>query len=472
MANWELELDDLKHYPHFDAEISLEEAKALISDPDRVSKNAFYPFIKYDKTWQPFRTVDPRPAKKSRFIRYAARKDAYILTHYRNILATAYEQKLKELGISDCPIAYRKILKTPTERSGKCNIDFAKDAFDAVEKMGDCCFIALDISKFFESLDHARLQMLWCSLLGTSVLPVDHQKVFNSVTKYAFVDRLELYRRLGFFGKKIENNKEIEGYLMTFKDIPKKLCSNEDFKEKIVGSSNSISSIIEVNSNPWGVPQGAPISDLLANLYLLDFDVFAKELADSRGGFYQRYSDDILFVLPISKDQALEIEAQVISKVVEYGDEIRIKSSKTSIVQFRKNGNALVLNHIKGDQGKNGAEYLGFRFDGKKVYLRDATLSGLYRKMASSSKAHCIRLKKRYPGKDRSFLEKKLLADNVVQSFGRVEDFDLNPEVENWTFWTYARRASQTFGLRGQPILKQLRNHKKFIVKKMLQALD
>ena len=137
MTELGLELDDLKHYPHFDAEISLDKANALISDPVRVAQNKFFPFIKYDKSWQPFRSVEPRPDKKIRPIRYAARKDAYILAHYRGILAAAYEQRLIELGIADCPIAYRKILKSPTEKRGKCNIDFfyyVKSIFSKINK--------------------------------------------------------------------------------------------------------------------------------------------------------------------------------------------------------------------------------------------------------------------------------------------------------------------------------------------------
>jgi hypothetical protein len=126
---------DLKHYPHFDAPLPLREIKRLVSDPIRVARNGFFPFLLFHEEWQPYRTpVTGRPEKKSRPIRYASRRDAYIFSHYRHILAECYEARLEEMGISDCPIAYRKIMKA-TGRGGKCNIDFAKDAFDGIEQL-------------------------------------------------------------------------------------------------------------------------------------------------------------------------------------------------------------------------------------------------------------------------------------------------------------------------------------------------
>ena len=46
------------------------------------------------------------------------------------------------------------------------------------------------------------------------------------------------------------------------------------------------------NDSFLGVPQGAPLSPLLANLYLHSFDQFAV----SRGAPYIRYADDFLYL--------------------------------------------------------------------------------------------------------------------------------------------------------------------------------
>ena len=156
---------DLKHYPHFDQHLSVEQINRLVSDPVIVSRHKFYPFFLYEEAWQPFRNKDGKHEKlepKRRPIRYASRKDAYILTHYRRILSERYELRLQALGISHCPIAYRKIKKR--NDGGKCNIDFAKDAFDEIAKLGNCVAIALDIKGYFENLDHSLIKKIWMDL--------------------------------------------------------------------------------------------------------------------------------------------------------------------------------------------------------------------------------------------------------------------------------------------------------------------
>ena len=140
--DYELSSQDLKHYPHFDAPLPVREIKSLVSNSSRVAENTFFPFILFHEEWQPYRTsVTGRPDKKSRPIRYAARRDAYIFAHYRRILSEHYEARLDEMGISNCSIAYRQVSKA-TGRGGKCNIDFAKDAFDEIERLGDCVAVA------------------------------------------------------------------------------------------------------------------------------------------------------------------------------------------------------------------------------------------------------------------------------------------------------------------------------------------
>ena len=66
---------DLKHYPHFDAPITLREIRNLVTDPRRVANNSFYPFFLYEDSWQPYRSADAiKPDKKTRPIRYGARR--------------------------------------------------------------------------------------------------------------------------------------------------------------------------------------------------------------------------------------------------------------------------------------------------------------------------------------------------------------------------------------------------------------
>lgn len=475
---------DLKHYPHFDRKISLKEANALVSDPERVARHKFYPFFLYNEEWQPFRTKKDastgkikRPAVKSRPIRYASRKDAYILTYYRRILSEKYESRLDELGISECPIAYRKIAKVGG--GGKCNIDFAKDAFDFVESAQPCVAIALDISKYFENLDHERIKELWCQLLGVDRLPNDHYAIYRNVTDYHVVDLKDVYRRLGFIETITVNGYPRERYTVKYKDMPSQLCSPAEFREKIVCPHEKSKSLVKGNVDEsgkkltHGVPQGAPISDLIANFYLIDFDVALNNYATSLGGRYMRYSDDILLIIPGGPEIAAQAEAFAIAEISKAGSKLTIKPEKTSVVHFSTIGQRLVCTHIRGQQGKNGLEYLGFRFDGKSVYVRESTMSRLYRKVAISAKAVSYALADRYKDKTADELKAVFNFSAFGQRFSRVAASELSPDdFDTWTFYSYLKRSAETFGARGEQIVPQMRNFGNFMRDRAAMAIE
>lgn len=475
---WKLEKEDLKRYPHFDKHLSIEEIDSIVKDSTRVKSNAFFPFIKYEKAYQPFRKIKSitdqieNPGKKIRAIRYACRRDAYIFSYYRHLISEKYEPELQRLGIQDCVIAYRKVPVSGTSGSGKCNIEFAKDAFDKISSIGDCTAIVLDITKYFESLDHEQIRTIWCRLFGFSDLPPDHKAVFKHITNYMVVDREQLYERLGYFGEKIKNGKKIRGYLVPFKKIPYQLCNPKDFREKIAGKNRDFESLIITNKEGYGIPQGAPISDIIANFYLLDFDVAMHQYAVECGGYYSRYSDDIILIMPGQSDTGFEARDFVISKIKEFGDQIKIEEKKCSIVAFSRTNDKLYCKHIDGKKGKNGLEYLGFRFNGNRVYLKDSTLSNLYRKISGAIR-HDVRLfVKRNPDMGLDRLLNTFSAEKVIVKFGRAKDFDENKGCKDWTFWTYARRAAETFGPAGASILYQMKRHRKIIKKWIIEELQ
>lgn len=459
--SWSPTYDDLKCYPHFDAPLKLSEIRAIVNDPIRVAQNAFFPLIEYKKKWQPFRTPGsgPKPDKKDRRIRYAARRDAYIYAKYRIDLSSAYEDTLTDLGITEVPIAYRKI--KGEKGKGKCNIDFARDAFDFIISCDDCYVITLDISKFFESLDHSRIRQQWLRLLGLSDLPPDHAALYKSLTSYRWVDREAAYERLGFFGsKQAKNGTAIRGFLVPFDAMPRQLCNPARFRQKIAGKGSE-PSIIQCNKDIYGIPQGTPISDLIANFYMMDVDVLLKKVADENSGKAWRYSDDIILVIKADDEHsARKIEEIVRLGVKNFGQELKIKEEKSSIHRYFKDIDGThTFTHICG-RGLNGLEYLGFRFDGRRVYLRDSTVSNLKRKMTYSARIRARRHKTRYSDRSKLDLIKSFNFDDLFQNFMRVEDFDKSKSVKNWTFWTYASRASESFGDMGRPILKQLRHLK------------
>jgi Reverse transcriptase (RNA-dependent DNA polymerase) len=474
---WHLEAKKLKRYPHFDSDITAAEAEVLAQNPETVASHSFYPFIRYIERWNKWAEKGLKGKSKERPIRYAARRDSYILSYYRYLLSARYEPILKNFDLGDVVLAYRRITDDQSGR-GKCNIHFARDAFQKIISLGHCSVVALDISSYFESLDHTLLKAKWEMLLGVNRLPDDHYHVYRSITKYAFVDKMDVYERLGFYGDKIDpkSGRTNKGFLKSFTDIPRpQICSPAEFREKIAGGGSQ-KSIIQSHDKAFGIPQGSPISDLLANLYLLDFDKEMSAEARRLGGQYSRYSDDILIIIPgtgSDGEAAMKFAQNYITK---YGKQIKIKDEKSYIYEFSPDSDGgLNFSRVLGNegQGKNGLEYLGFRFDGKKIYIKDSTLSNLWRKVTRKAMKEAVVAAKRYPDKSSADIRKFINYEKLMKEFGRVEDFDdKSDDVRNWTFWTYASRAQEVFGDLGKPIAGQLKRHKLVIRNKVNEALD
>lgn len=449
-----------KNYPHFDGHLAPNAVHKLVTTPSLVAKNPFYPFIVFTKKFNRFGNTTPRSERaKARDLRYAARKDSYIYEFYRGILSPLYEVELKKRSLSANVIAYRK-LKTTSGR-GMCSIDFAKEAFVEIASRGYCVAIAMDVSSYFESLDHALIKKQWCRLLGGSTLPEDHYAVFKAITRYCQVNRDDVYKRLGITGTPVRARK----YSKPVALIPTQLCSAQDFRNKIVKPGD----LIWRNCDSFGIPQGSPISDLIANFYLLDFDQEMKAFADSVGGFYRRYSDDILFIYSKPELDWADVEARVRLEIEKHGDQLKIKHSKTCVHSFSgKSGNNCLS--LKGDEKR--FEYLGFQFDGIAARFRDKTVSAFYRKLKWAIYGEARDIVRRFPGKPKVFLDGKFDEGELLQRFGRRKGFGENADVHQWTFWTYATRSTEIMKPFGSSLYKQISNYKRFVRRHRVAALD
>lgn len=472
--DFELREKHLKRYPHFDQLIAPAKLIEIIREPKRVATNSFLPFLQYTKSYQPFRDPEKRPKRKERLIRFASRRDSAIFAYYRHLLAERYEERLVTLGIHDVPIAYRKIPLGDGLRSGKCNIDFANDLFCAIGEFRECTVIALDIRQYFESIDHRQLYRIWCSLLSVGKLPSDHLAVFKAITRYRYVDRTAAYERLGYIGEKEQRNGTIApGYMISPKKMPKQLCIPADFRAKIAGDDPKYDSLIEKNSNAHGIPQGAPISDLLANAYLLEFDVELAAYVRARGGRYWRYSDDLVLVLPGGGENGMQAESYVADLIRRHGDELEIKASKTCIGHFvRRDDESYKYTRVPDDGGSDGIQYLGFRFDGRHVYIRNSTMSNFYRKITSRARRQAAKHVARFHGKDKVWLNDNFDFHDFEKRFGRVRDFESVTTNRGWTFWTYAKRAAERFGDLGKPIIKQVSGYRRYIRRAVTVEID
>lgn len=495
MDDWEF---TPKIYPHFDHVIyNKEEALSLVTSPDIVARHTFSPFLEHQVSYRKLskskkkykdalegKDVANTDAKKPRPIKKASHRDAAVYSYYRHMLAQIYEKKLQELGISENVIAYRKIPIADKTGAGKCNIHFAKEAFDEIIARGTCIAITLDIKGFFESLDHNFLQEKWCQLLGVACLPQDHQHVFRNITEYSYVDLDKCYERLGLMN--FEKGERV--YTLSRNKLgeqKKMLCSKKEYREQIVAGGLVQKNNYQQKTIPQGIPQGSPISDILANLYMIDFDVKMQELACRYNGYYRRYSDDILWVC--TPESAEIIEDKTKEAMLQQGRAtLQIHDDKTTRTSFeRKIDGQLHYKNIGKDETNTQKmfSYLGFSFNGQKAFFRETTLSRYKRDVTFSVRSFVKRAaeaKKKNGGKlidtlnvsmifhKNNYLKKKYIDDQRQKNLADGAHWRLT----EGNFMTYAIRARKVFNYDGSlcPLSEsQLKGHKKFVTDSIIK---
>lgn len=349
-------------YLHFDRPISFDTAKKIVTSPKKVATHSFYPLINYSvetkKINQNKKTRVIETKFKERPISYSSHVDSHIYGYYAHKLSSLYEKELDSRNLTDNVLAFRSL--------GKSNIEFAHEAFLSIKQFGECGVVALDLSKFFDKLDHVILKKQWANLLGTENLPSDHYNVFKSLTKFSIVDKLELYKLLN-----ISSNNPKNGRV--------RVCEPHDFRNKVRSAD-----LIKRNNNDFGIPQGSPISALLSNIYMIDFDSKMKAYVEQFNGKYFRYCDDMLFIVPIDLRDKVAGEAVTAIKNLK----VNINTKKTELRTFKLNDNG----ELNSDQP---LQYLGFLFDGINIYLRSTSLARYSERMRKGVRLAKATMRKR-----------------------------------------------------------------------------
>jgi len=343
-------------YKHFDNPLSCSAAVAIVTDPKAVESHAFYPFISFDIKSERFRK-HKRQKPKIRQIRMAAHSDSHIFAYYAHLLSNAYTSHIKGKPFDKSVLAYRRNLGS--------NIHFAKDAIEEIRARINCVAIALDLTNFFESLDHEILKRNWCKVFSWSKLPSDHYAVFRAISHYSIVDRDKCYAALGHINSKGQS--EIDPKLS-------RICSPQEFRNKVRKSG-----LVTCRAENFGIPQGSPISAVLSNVYMLDFDAEMHEHMQKIGGSYRRYCDDILLIIPGT--DPLNCEAVCRDTLKKYGAELKVNEAKT-VVSIFKDGQLVLSDKSKLFQ------YLGFTFNGQVAKFRSSTVSKYYGRMIRAIRAH------------------------------------------------------------------------------------
>ncbi len=355
-----------RYYAHFDYRTDLTKCWDYISDPKKICKHGFYPFIHYKKDMSKYSAEKGGMKEKYRDICYAAHIDRCIFQLYNFILNERYNEECVRLGIQDAAVAYRTNLRKQN------NIDFAKKAIQFILDSGDCYIMIGDFTKFFDRLDHRYLKEQWCSLLHVDRLPPDHYAVFKNITRYGYVELTDLLKIHG-----LEDNSKGRRALNEMKRV----SSPDELKK------NGFR--IQKNQNP-GIPQGSPMSGVLANVYMLSADKVISDYVSEYHGLYMRYSDDFMVVLPHIGEADASYILMRISELFNGSDfpGLELQPAKTQYYHFHENRieNCGKTIHEKAGGSNNYLNFLGFTFDGVHVNFRAKTISKYYQRMRHKAK--------------------------------------------------------------------------------------
>ncbi len=408
----------VKRYSHIGSPLKQSDrswVEKYVTNKDKIAVHSFLPFIHKTSKVKKFRKEynlddgcinkdyikDGKVLRKSSFKKrelfYASHFDSQIFSYYANLLNDKYELKINSYKLDEVINAYRTIPVDPLKEDShnKCNIDFANDVFKFISEYPQTKFyaIAFDISSFFDNLNHTLLRDAWCNILDEDKLPKDHYNVYKNITRFSYIDIVDIFeefkdkiytRKQDKFGKPLElKQKKVDKIKFLRNQNAIAFCTKQEFlkvKGKLLNPSKTRKckdgTIIKRN---LGIPQGSPISSVLANIYLLNFDKYLNDFVSSFNGIYRRYSDDMIIICPY--DLKEEVENKVYTEIE--NNKLEIQKAKTQIFQFQKEADKLFCGQVfeKSINWNKNLIYLGFEFNGENVLLKSASLSGYYRKM-------------------------------------------------------------------------------------------
>ncbi|MTD99004.1 hypothetical protein GIY56_01735 [Paracoccus sp. YIM 132242] len=344
-----------RRYKHFDLPLVNRELVFDFSHEDEPHR--FLPLLGFTDVARKYviNETGSREIKvKERPIRFAGHEDAAYLQAYAGHLNGFYEQALAQDGISGSVLAYR--------RGGGTNIHHAKALFDEIRSRGDCTVFAMDISGFFDCLDHTMLRDEVAGLLGVTRLKGHHATVWRNVTRYSWVETDDLDKLLG--RQRIRHGR---------------VCSPADFVSHVRGRKDGL---IRKHDQTFGIPQGTPVSGLYANIYLRTFDREMIAWCARLDGSYRRYSDDIAVILPLGAKvhHVVPVVEKMLSDFC-----LAMSVDKTDTADF-KDGLLVSATPI---------QYLGFTFDGHQTQIRASSLDAYRGKMRRGIHAKMIAAKRK-----------------------------------------------------------------------------
>lgn len=424
-------------------EFELKHPQKKITYSDAIAMYAFYPFIHYKKENRRVKNGH-RDKPKARDIYYSAHMDSWIYRIYAAAINEKYNKRVKECGIDSVAVAYR------TDLIGKSNVNFANEAFTFIQGHKSCYVAIIDFTNFFDNLSHSYLKKRLCDLYSQQKLPNDLYAVYKNITRFSFVELNDLLRK-----QLLENNRV---GLRKFNSLERVLTPQE-FRE-------SRKELVKKPSEPGiGIPQGSPISAVLANVYMLEADKKVTDLVRSFNGFYMRYSDDLIIVDPSANGLFVDHLKQI-REIFALTPNLKCEDNKTKIFRIydervENKTDEFIPN---GKKGKNVIEFLGFAFDGRYIRIRDKTVSKYYNKLYRKIKT-IVKRKGYTPDHKRISCRNLYDKYSYKGSLGQKRKTGQVMTIEEGNFIDYVLRAKSVFS--GQPVDTVAKRHMQKIRKRL-----
>ncbi|MCX7547772.1 reverse transcriptase domain-containing protein [Xanthomarina sp. F1114] len=416
----------LKKYPHIGLPLQPSEKGKLIAyvkNKNNIAKHRFTPFIhrqikqrKYRATSKDNKNAYGKRVRekldpKDRPIFFASHLDSLVYSYYSHLITKAYERYLKHKPYRYSAVAYRKIPKGHGKKGNKCNIEFAKEAFEFIDanRTKAMTVIVADVTSFFDNLDHKILHQKWKEVMGKKnakgelIMTDDHYNVYKSLINKRYVNEHEMHNR--FFKRlwvergelnnpdvKVKKRKQVRKKRNYKRENVIAFCTKKEFFNRHLDLIRSVKKcshqhqICRGTCPMKGIPQGSPMSATLANVYMLDFDKLMYETVTNIGGFYQRYSDDLILICE-QKDEA-ELKQIMVEGITQLC-KLDIQEKKTQTYRYSPEGGVFSGGIVDPDNTVNPdkqLEYLGFEYNGTNVYVKTVGFSKFYRGMIRSIK--------------------------------------------------------------------------------------
>lgn len=137
------------------------------------------------------------------------------------------------------------------------------------------------------------------------------------------------------------------------------------------------SDLIHVNKSKKGIPQGSPLSGMLSNIYMMNFDnIFSLKMKEINGHYF-RYCDDMIFIFDNSNNTTLNTVLKIFFEIEKM--KLKLNHKKTQKIVF-KDG-LVKIDEPESFNFPSKLQYLGILYDGKNVFLRENGLSKFHYKL-------------------------------------------------------------------------------------------